>query len=101
MYRTQSRRKSFVNRYNHSKPDSRIHCGACLILPLKKSNVAPDATRIEPRIFSRCSLIHTSCFGDPSPTQIMSGLAALIMSHTAWSSFSVRVRKGGEYLPTT
>src|ERR1700730_14733123 len=101
MYRTHSRRKSFAKRYIHSKPASRIHDGACLILPLKKSNVAPDATMIVPRIFSRCTLIHTSCFGDPSPTQRKSGRALLIMSHTASSSSNVSGRKGGEYLPTT
>ena len=44
VYRIQSLWKSWVSRKSHSIPILRIHLGACFILPLKKSKVAPEGT---------------------------------------------------------
>ncbi|KRE15047.1 hypothetical protein ASE63_17545 [Bosea sp. Root381] len=48
-----------------------------------------------------CASIHNSCFGVLSPTQTMSGRAALMASTVAASSSGVIGRKGGVQVPTT
>ena len=50
---------------------------------------------------SRMRAIHFSCLGLLSPTQTMSGRAALIMSTAALSSSGVICRNGGQNVPAT
>lgn len=99
-YRRQSRRGSRIRRKSHSKPCSRIHCGARFFVPELMSHAAPTPTSTGTLRTERYSCIQRSCFGVLSPTQTTSGAARLMVSTISPLSSGVSVRAGGEYAPT-